>query len=136
MTGRNMIEKRAHQRFPVEIEAQIVADGFSLIALTKDISRGGICLVCPKNLATGTELFMSISLVLGPDTFSESLELSGRVVWCTPIGQMFQVGASFDRLSKQKREFLDVVIKYVEQESLKRHADPIPPVGKFDTGEN
>lgn len=55
-----------------------------------------------------------MSLVFGEDSFSEPLVLPARVVWCTPIGDLFQLGASFMPLTTEQQSYLAMFLRYLE----------------------
>jgi len=130
-------DARQHPRFAVQIEATVqVPSGEPVTAITKDMSRGG----CPLEIASGTRVTLALSLVLGANAFSESFELMARVVWCTRIDQVFQVGAVFAGLDRERLGFLDMFLRFLQQEVLVSSADPAPPAEPapnedFDTGD-
>jgi hypothetical protein len=134
-------DARRHPRFAVAIEAVVTtAKGETMEATTKDMSHGGICLVCPKEVGAGEALELGLSLVLGADTFTESLTLPSRVVWCTPLpGKGFQVGAMFHKLDRAKRGFLEMFLRFLQQEVLLADGEPpleeSVPNKEFDTGD-
>ncbi len=109
-------ESRQSPRFAVEIQTQVFADGHSLVAIAKDMSRGGICLICPKEVETGSDLKLSLALALGESPFSELLKLAGRVVWCTKIDFMYQVGVMFTEMTSEKMGCLEMFLRFLEQE--------------------
>jgi hypothetical protein len=93
---------RRYPRFHVDVQANVrTLDGRKLAARTRDLSRSGICLVTPEDLASGAKLSIELVLLLGPTSSSEPLPLRARVVWCTAIGGAYQIGAMFDGLSSQ-----------------------------------
>lgn len=127
---------RQHPRFAVELAAEIVVGGERIQTPTKDMSRGGICLISPKRLPTGTEIVLSLSLVLGTRAFSESLRLSGRVVWCTEIEQAFQVGVAFVHVDLETNGFLEMYLRFLEQEiQVSGQSEPVLSTPIFDTGD-
>jgi hypothetical protein len=134
-------DARRHPRFAVAIEAVVTtARGETMEAITKDMSHGGICLVCPKEVAAGEALELALSLVLGADAFTESLTLPARVVWCTPLEDAgFQVGAMFSRLDRTRRGFLEMFLRFLQQEVLLADGEPqlqeSVPNKEFDTGD-
>lgn len=109
-------------------------------AITKDMSRGGICLVCPRQAEPGTSLELSLALVLGANSFSEDLQLPARVVWCTPVENLFQLGAAFVSVDREKSGHLEMFLRFIEQEVLvsgeeSPPAEPTGPNTQFDTGD-
>lgn len=132
-------DSRRHPRFAVTLEAIVTLEGDRLAAVTKDMSRGGICLVCPRKVDPGNELQLELSLVLGTNTFSESLQLPARVVWCTPVGEAFQVGAVFVGLDRERTGYLEMFLRFLQQEVLVAGSEQggggTDPAGPFDTGD-
>ena len=136
MTDKPQGDARRHPRFAVQIEAQATWKGSSMAAITKDMSRGGICLICPRRIPPGSTLGLSLSLILGTNAFSESLELGARVVWCTPIDQVFQVGAVFVELDRAKTGYLEMFLRFLQQEVLVAGSAETPDATTpFDTGD-
>lgn len=128
-------EGRQHPRFAVQLEARLEASGRSALATTKDVSRGGICLVCPMEVAAGSDIKLALSLKLGATSFSESLELVGRTIWCTPVGQGYQVGAVFTDMSPVKLGYLEMFLRFLQQEISLAGAEPPDVDEQFDTGD-
>jgi hypothetical protein len=131
------VDGRRYPRYPVEVEAKVTAGGVSLPATTKDLSRGGICIICPEGVPAGTRLRVSLSLTLGADTFAEGLDLSARVVWCTQVDQTYQLGAVFTEMSGTKAGLLDMFLRFLEQEILVSGSGAEAPADDdpFDTGD-
>jgi len=127
--------KRQHPRYAVELEASIEIEGKTLDAVTRDIGRGGICLVGPRPVVPGRSLSLSLKLVLGATAFSEALELSARVIWCTPIRDLHQIGAVFTGMTSAKRGQLDMLLRFLQQEILLEGSEPADEDEKFDTGD-
>lgn len=105
------IGRRVHQRFAVEVEAEVTSEAGTFGAITKDVSRGGACFVVLAPMAVGSSFGIALSLVLGKNSFSEPLKLSGRVVWCTRTEEGFQIGAAFGPMDADTREFHKIFLK-------------------------
>jgi len=129
-------ETRQYPRFAVQLEARLEASGRSSVVTTKDVSRGGICLVCPAEVTAGSDIKLALSLKLGSSAFSESLELEGRAIWCTPVGQRFQVGAVFTDMSPVKLGYLEMFLRFLQQEISLAESEPQTSDEKFDTGDD
>lgn len=56
-----------------------------------------------------------MSLVFDEDTFSEPLELPARIVWCTPLGDKFQLGASFLPMTSEQLSYLAMFLRYLRE---------------------
>lgn len=107
-------DARRHPRFTVDVAANVSTRGNKLPARTRDVSRAGICLITEQTVAAGEPLSVSLVLAFGEESFSEPLRLTARVVWCTPIGKSFQVGAMFDDLSDEQDSFLDMFLQFLD----------------------
>jgi hypothetical protein len=95
------------------MHASVITDLGAQTARTKDLSRGGICFILPIPLKMGIRFAVEISLVLGENTFSEALRLQGKVVWCTPVEEGYQIGASFVGLDGQTLEYLKMFLNFL-----------------------
>jgi hypothetical protein len=108
-------DTRRHPRFSVDVEALVHAsNGRNLPARTRDLSRSGICLITSTALKGGEPVVIELVLAFGENAFSEPLRLEARVVWCTAIGQSFQVGAMFTALSDDDEQFLEMFLRYLD----------------------
>lgn len=107
--------RRAFERFAVAVDAEVKTDAGSVAAVTRDLSRGGVCFVLPTPLERGSSFRISLSLVLGQNTFSEALELSGFVVWCTETAEGYQIGASFGGLDAESQEYLQMFLGFLAE---------------------
>jgi hypothetical protein len=105
---------RAYPRYALEVAVELRSDGFRIAGRSRDISRGGLCLQVPRQILPGTALTARLSLVFDADTFSEPIELPARAVWCTAIGDRFQVGASFRQLTADNMRYLEMFLRYLE----------------------
>ena len=126
---------RQYPRFAVQLEAKIQLEGDTLDAVTRDISRSGICLSGPREVAPGKSLKLSLLLVLGSSAFSESLDLDARVIWCTPLRDLFQLGAVFVDLTPSELGQLDMFLRFLQQEILVNGSDHPDSDEQFDTGD-
>ena len=107
-------DTRRHKRFAVDVEAVVHASGDNFAARTRDLSRSGICLITSSALKVNEWVVIELVLAFGENTFSEPLRLDARVVWCTSIGQSFQVGAMFSELSDEHAEFLEMFLRFLD----------------------
>jgi Tfp pilus assembly protein PilZ len=109
-------EWRRHPRFSVQIVAQITYDKQILSVSTKDMSRGGICLISSQGIPLGSVIVISMVLMLGKKSFSECFELCGKVVWCTRLDERYQIGVAFADIDDSTRSFLEMFLKFLNQE--------------------
>ncbi len=126
---------RQHPRFLVTLAAQVQLGNRTVAAQTKDMSRSGICLVCPGQAAAGSTIRLSLALSLGANAFSENLELTARVIWCTPLAERFQLGAVFTNLDAEKRGFLEMYLRFLQQEITVGEKEAPVSDSPFDTGD-
>lgn len=107
--------RRYHERFAVEVEAEVTSEAGTFSAITKDVSRGGACFVVLAPIATGSSFEIALSLVLGENSFSEPLRLSGQVVWCTRTDEGFQIGAAFGPKDADTQKFLQMFLNFLSE---------------------
>ena len=105
--------RRVDERFGVEVEAEVTSGAATFSAITKDVSRGGACFVVTAPMAVASSFSMSLSLVLGENSFSEPLKLAGMVVWCTRTDEGFQIGAAFGPMEPDIREYLQMFLNFL-----------------------
>jgi hypothetical protein len=108
-------ENRQHPRFAIELDAEIIADdGDSIVGRTRDLSKGGFCMLSRGSMPVGTACKVKLALVFQEGQFSEHLTLPSTVVWCTPVQGVQQIGVKFAPLDPQNRGYLDMFIKFLE----------------------
>ena len=108
-------DTRRHPRFHVDVEAVVhLSTGQTFTARTRDLSHSGICLITNSAMQGNTWVVIELVLAFGDNAFSEPLRLDARVVWCTPIGTSFQVGAMFSEMTDESAEFLDMFLRYLD----------------------
>lgn len=110
-------ERRENPRFACDLEVTVEADGQSSTAgRAADISFSGLCLTAGSGISPGTQVILRVSLVLDR-AHSDSLPLRGTVVWCTPLGDRFQLGARFDPdMDDSTWTKLDILIRFLTGE--------------------
>jgi hypothetical protein len=107
--------QRRDRRYVVDVDATIhLPEGDKLKARTRDVSRNGICLVATQALPVGVLVGLELVLSFGNNSFSEPLNLSGRLVWCTNLAGSFQVGAMFEDVTDQQDQFLEMFLQYLD----------------------
>ncbi len=107
------IGRRVHERFGVEIDSTVTSAAGIFRAITRDVSRGGACFEVKEPMAVGSSFDISLSLVLGANSYSEPLKLAGKVVWCTPTELGFQIGAAFGPMGADTKEFLRMFLNFL-----------------------
>ncbi|HEX3870276.1 MAG TPA: PilZ domain-containing protein, partial [Pirellulales bacterium] len=77
------------------------AERLSLVAHTCDLSMGGVKLVCPVMLATGSSVMLGF--VLADRSGGKTIEhVVGRVVWCKSDHESNFVGVEFATLLQEE----------------------------------
>ena len=80
-----------------------------------NLSRGGLCSEFESAaVATGETHTLRLSLVFEEDVESEPLSLKARAVWCTQLGDIWQVGFQFLPLEDAQASFLEMFLRYLE----------------------
>ena len=105
-----MDERRKHPRYAaVELlTTWIGSEATSVVA--RDLSAGGICVVTSRAAPTGSRIRLRLVLDFGQNRRSEPLEVEYRVVWCTPIEDVFQIGAAAVSLDEAARNQIATII--------------------------
>jgi hypothetical protein len=98
----------------MEASIEFVTPVGSTRGRSKNVSEGGLAANVTRPVPPGSQVLVRMSLVFDEDSFSEPLALPARVVWCTPIGAMFQLGASFLPMSGEKQSYLAMFLRYLE----------------------
>ncbi len=104
---------RRHVRFAVDIEAKVLTALGAQRARTRDLSRGGLCFVLPIPLKIGMKFTIEMALVFAENTFSEPLNVSGKIIWCTPVDDGYQLGAAFVSLDDQTKQYLEMFLNFL-----------------------
>ncbi len=77
-----------------------------------NLSSGGLCGELGVAIVVGEVQSLELSLVFG-DARSEALALQGRPVWCTQIGEVWQVGFQFLAMDQEQRSFLKIFLGHL-----------------------
>jgi hypothetical protein len=109
-----MTENRQHPRYAIELDASIETDQGTVLGRTRDLSKGGFCILAPEPLTIGSRCRVRLALVFSENQFSEQLELEATVMWCTPIQGQHQIGVKLAPLDAQSRGYLDLFVKFLE----------------------
>ena len=107
-------EQREHPRYAVALNCEIDAGGRTVTAKSRDLSRGGIALSAGEPLDLSTEVELSIALVFGDASSSEPLRVKAVIMWCTRLGEQWQLGAKFVQVTRETRGYLDVFLRFLE----------------------
>ncbi len=107
------IPERQYPRFAADVAIRVYVEAEVTEGRTRNVSRGGLCADLTRNLPTGRDVEVDITLVFDDNSQSEPLRLPARIVWCTPFEDAYQVGVSFRPLDKQRAEYLTLFLKYL-----------------------
>jgi hypothetical protein len=111
-----MEDLRQHPRYAVALECDVKRPDGTQHARSRDLSRGGISLNSAEPIQVSTEVELAIALVFGDNTFSEPLRVQALIVWCTRLGDHYQLGAKFTKVTRETRGYLDVFLKFLDAE--------------------
>lgn len=106
-------QRRKHPRFAVDMEAKVLTDLGTHTARTKDLSRGGLCFILPMPLKVGMNFSMEMTLVFDENSFSEPLVIPGKIIWCTPVEEGYQMGVAFVFKDSQTRQYLEMFLNFL-----------------------
>lgn len=114
---------RQYPRYAIEAAIEFVTPAGTTKGRTKNVSRGGLAASVERPIPPGLKVDVRMSLVFDEDTFSEPLVLPARVVWCTPLGDGFQLGTSFLPMSGEQRSYLAMFLRYLKEGMQSRVRD-------------
>lgn len=110
---------REHPRYAHEAVVTFRAGGQVHQGRTMNVSRGGLAADLPMAIANGADVECDLQLVFEDDAQSEPLRVPGRVVWCTSVEDMFQVGVAFKPMAADKAQFLIMFLRYLDDSGPK-----------------
>jgi c-di-GMP-binding flagellar brake protein YcgR len=109
-----MTDQRQHPRYAIELDAEVIVGGVSVVGRTHDISRGGFCMLARSPIPVHATGEVRMALVFSETEFSEHLTLPAMTVWCTPMKGAYQIGVKFAQLDPQSRGYLDLFMKFLD----------------------
>lgn len=110
---------RQFPRFALEATVELTASGFMAKGRTSNVSRGGLAATVDRGVSPGELVTVRMALVFDEDTFSEPLDLPARVVWCTQLSDVYQLGTAFLPLSADQRTYLEMFLRYLDEGALR-----------------
>lgn len=108
-------DRRQSIRYDVVTEVVVIHENGRIAVRTRDLSRGGLCMILPYPLERGAPVHLELSLLLGPNAQSEPLLMHARVAWCAPEMDAFQVGVSFLDLNEEDEAHLETFLEFLRQ---------------------
>ena len=113
------VNQRRHQRYVVEIAAEVELEGQVLVAATQNVSRGGVGLVLDCQLTEGASirlrLFLTQDGIEDPD--EEPFSAKATVVWCAEQeGGSFTCGTRFGTLPSAQSTLLARFVEALAQD--------------------
>jgi hypothetical protein len=111
-----MDDRRQHPRYSaIELRAVWLSSEETPVQV-RDVSTDGICLVSSEPAAPGSTIRVRLSLDFGQNRFSEPVELSYRVVWCTPVKELFQIGGAAIEMDAASRNHRATIVHCVSRD--------------------
>jgi len=110
---------RQFPRFALEATVELTASGRIAKGRTSNVSRGGLAATVDRPVSPGELVTVRMALVFDEETFSEPLDLPARVVWCTQLSDVYQLGTAFLPLSADQRTYLEMFLRYLEEGALR-----------------
>ena len=104
-------EQRRTPRYEVSLTCDVRYAGRHLAATSRDLSRGGICLLTREPIPLSSVVELSVALVFDERATSEALVLPATVVWCTDLKTHYQIGAKFGPLPRQIDQYLEIFLR-------------------------
>jgi c-di-GMP-binding flagellar brake protein YcgR len=105
-------DRREHPRHQRDLELQyleIAGTGASRNAQLRDISQGGLCMLCEAGIPPGRLLVLGLELS-GVD---QPFVARGVVRHSTPDGDLYAVGIQFTWVGYEQRRALDILRRYL-----------------------
>ena len=110
---------REHPRYAHEAVVTFRLGGTVHQGRTTNVSRGGLAADMSMAIANGADVECDLQLVFEDDAQSEPLSVPGRIVWCTSVEDMFQVGVAFKPMTADKARFLTMFLRYLDDSGPK-----------------
>lgn len=105
---------RKDRRYEVELAAEVDAKGEALLAATRNLSKGGVCLDVEQPLEEGSTLPVSLFLTLEGIEHADhdALVLQAKVIWCSARDDGgYTAGMQFGTLSNAQQTAVDAFLR-------------------------
>ena len=110
---------REHPRYAHEAVVTLRVAGKLHQGRTTNVSRGGFAADMSAKVPVGAEIEVDLQLVFDDDAQSEPLRVPARIVWCTAVEEMFQVGISFKPMAADRAQLLAMFLRYLDDSGPK-----------------
>ena len=113
------VQRRQHERFEIQMSAEVQIGADTFTAGTRDLSEGGAGLDCDRALPEGAETTLGLFLVV--DGVEEErfppLWVKGRVAWCAEgdAPNRFVAGIRFEVITEDQKAWLRGVVSHLAQ---------------------
>jgi hypothetical protein len=105
---------REHPRYAHEAVVTVRIAGKQLQGRTTNVSRGGLAADLTDRVPIGAEVEVDLQLVFEDDVHTDPLRVPARIVWCTALEDVFQVGIAFKPVDADKAQYLALFLKYLD----------------------
>lgn len=122
--------KRENPRHAIDAKILVNGDASQVEGRCRNLSSGGLCAELGERFAVGVKVELAVTLVFDVESFSEPLALPARSVWCTALGDGWQVGFQFLALSSDQDAYLAMFLRFLEEGQDTRPA-PVSPKDIF-----
>jgi hypothetical protein len=110
---------REHPRYAHEAVVTLRVAGKLHQGRTTNISRGGFSADLHDAVQVGAEIEVDLQLVFEDEATSEPLRVPARIVWCTPLEEVFQVGIAFKPMTAERSQYLTMFLRYLDDSGPK-----------------
>jgi hypothetical protein len=104
--------EREFPRYATEAEVRLKGSA-EVVGTTRDLSMGGLCALAAGVLGVGEIVSVELTLIFEEDATSEPLTLQARVVWCTVVDEMSQIGLAFVGLKNDQKSYLEMFLRFL-----------------------
>ncbi|MEP6860239.1 MAG: PilZ domain-containing protein [Deltaproteobacteria bacterium] len=122
---------REHPRYAHEAAATFHIGAKDVEGRTQNVSRGGLAATVDEALPVGTDIEVSLVLVFENNVHSEPLRVPARCVWSTEVDNGHQVGIMFRALTAELVGYLQIFLKYLDNQRAEKRPRDIPIDDRF-----
>lgn len=107
--------KRQNPRHAIDASIVVHSGSDQQLGRCLNLSSGGLCAALEEALGLGSIVDLAVTLVFDTERHSEPLALPARLVWCTALGEGFQVGFQFLTLNDEQHAFVAMFLRFLEE---------------------